>query len=207
MSGASSPEIAPLPAVMAMKDVCELIGVTAETARRLINDGALPGHRVPGGRQWVFRTEEVLAAISTWSVDGDVRRPDPTSAPELPASVECSTASGAPVSGPTEISCPAPPRPAEQGDHAWLQECTTAWIEAAAATGVDAREIRPGVVAVGDATLAISAEPCHLRIVDDFGDERDDEVVLVSVRRAAPPDQSGKTPAGVAGYERPGAAS
>lgn len=181
MSAASFPEIAPLPAVMGMKDVCDLIGITSETARRLINDGALPGHRVPGGRQWVFRTEEVLAAISAWRVDGGgavvaaVEEHDPPHSVASEDDTSCSQLD--------EITCPAPSRSAEESDEDWIHRCGEALVTALAAVKVSASYVGDGIVAIGDERREIVIETRQVQVLDDFGDDAVEEVTSVSIRR------------------------
>lgn len=129
-----------LPAVLGMEDVVQLLGLSAATVRQLVKDGHLRAHRPPGGRKWLFRADEVLNNVSSWSwgeeENGGQLPSSPTTDPEPgeDAGVD-----------PTTIWCPSPP--VKDGETATVESCAAAWLDAARRSGlqpvaVSAKEIQ-----------------------------------------------------------------
>ena len=125
----------PLAAVLTAAEVMELLGLSPPTLRRLVKDGHLRAHRLPGGQNRLFRADEVLADVSSWSSDeeeDEERQP-------LPPTVGAGTVDDR--VDPTTVWCPAPR--ADDGETAQLEECAAAWLEAARRSGLEPVPVSP----------------------------------------------------------------
>lgn len=119
-----------LPPVLGMEDVVQLLGLSAATVRQLVKDGHLRAHRPPGGRKWLFRADEVLDNVSSWSSGEE------EDAGQLPASPTAGADLGEDAGvDPTTIWCPVP-RVEDSGD-VTVEACAIAWVDAARRSGLE----------------------------------------------------------------------
>ena len=51
------------PPVLTTKRVAELLDLNPQTVQQMAKDGRLPAHRLPGGRKYLFFTEDVLGFV------------------------------------------------------------------------------------------------------------------------------------------------
>lgn len=184
MTEPAFPEIAPLSAVLGMAEVSDLLGIHATTIRRLVADGSLPGHRVPGGRQWIFRTEEILRAVSSWEWTEDApvdASAEPSDEPvdevveDWPSSDENADDTEVVITpDPLDVWCPAPPRSADLDEASWRSACTDSWIEAARREHLTCE--RAGADDLVDVDGVAYEVQVGLRekvlVLDDYGDEQ-----------------------------------
>lgn len=184
MTEAAFSEIAPLSAVLGMQEVSDLLGIHATTIRRLVSDGSLPAHRVPGGRQWIFRTEEILRAVSSWDWTEEAAvlgSAEPTDEPvddpvdDVPSCHEVADAAEVVTTlDPLDVWCPAPPRPDDLDEAGWRSACTDSWIEAARREHLTCE--RAGTGDLVDVDGVAYEVQVGLRekvlVLDDYGDEQ-----------------------------------
>ena len=161
-----------LPAVLGMEEVVELLGLSAATVRQLVKDGYLQAHRPPGGRKWLFRADEVLDNVSSWSSGEEDDVAPPASA----------KASGGGADA-AEVWCPAPLRSSEELQ--WLDECAAAWCQAAGRAGLDPHLVNATTVEVDGRSydLRVSSHQ-SVRVIDDEGDEAWQPIDAVCVAKA-----------------------
>lgn len=153
-----------LPPVLGMDEVVELLGLSAATVRQLVKDGHLRAHRPPGGRKWLFRSDEVLDNVSSWSSgeEGDDGR-----LPTVPSAG--SLAAGERVD-PTTVWCPTPR--AEYDKKPQLAECAAAWLDAARRSGLEPVLVSPTEVDVDGRVYELRRGPRErVLVVDDDGEE------------------------------------
>lgn len=157
----------PLAPVLGADEVMELLGLSPPTLRRLVKDGHLRAHRLPGGRKWVFRADEVLESVGSWPADDE----DQGEAPEQ-------ARSGAVVQLPpmqsaldvTAIWCPAPPDIDTGESH--RERCAEAWIDAARRAGLEPTLVEATRVEVGGESYELRVGPRErVLVVDDEGEE------------------------------------
>lgn len=156
--------VQPLAAVLTAAEVMELLGLSPPTLRRLVKDGHLRAHRLPGGQNRLFRADEVLDDVSSWSsADEDELAQPPLPPPDAPI-VENDRVD------PTTIWCPAPH--GHDGETAGLEECAAAWLDAARRSGLDAVLLSPTQVEVDALVYELRTGPRErVRVVDDDGEE------------------------------------
>lgn len=154
----------PLAAVLTAAEVMELLGLSPPTLRRLVKDGHLRAHRLPGGQNRLFRADEVLADVSSWSSDeeeDEERQP-------LPPTVSTVTVDDR--VDPTTVWCPAPR--ADGGGTAQLEECAEAWLDAARRSGLEPVPVSPTKVEVDGRAYELRSGPRErVRVVGDDGEE------------------------------------
>ena len=153
-----------LAAVLTAAEVMELLGLSPPTLRRLVKDGHLRAHRVPGGRDRLFRADEVLDDVSSWSSDedgGEERLPLP---PDGGAMADNERVD------PTTVWCPAPR--AVHDETPQLEECTAAWLDAARRSGLEPVPVSPTQVDVDGRVYELRNGPRErVRVVDEDGEE------------------------------------
>jgi len=148
--------VQPLAAVLGADEVMELLGLSPPTLRRLVKDGHLRAHRLPGGRKWVFRADEVLESVRSWPAEDENEPP----AADLDGKAV----------DPTEIWCSAPPHTEDEAT--WLAECAAAWCTTARQSGVEPTLTSPTTIDVGRLSYALRVGPRErVLVVDDEGDE------------------------------------
>lgn len=158
----------PLAPVLSAEEVTELLGLSPPTLRRLVRDGHLRAHRLPGGRKWVFRADEVLESVGSWPADDE---DDNGEVPE-PATTDA-VVQGATAQSPIDVAaiwCPAPP--AVDGVSSRADRCAEAWLDAARRAGLEPSLI--GVTRVdvaGDAYELRVGPRERVLVIDDDGEE------------------------------------
>jgi len=151
-----------LPAVLGMEEVVELLGLSAATVRQLVKDGHLRAHRPPGGRKWLFRSDEVLDNVGSWSSGEDEER--------LPLAPTAGTFAEGERADPTTVWCPAPR--ADGDEKRQLGACAAAWLDAARRSGLEPVLVSPTEVNVGGRVYELRSGPRErVRVVDDDGEE------------------------------------
>lgn len=152
----------PLAAVLSADEVMGMLGLSPPTLRRLVKDGHLRAHRLPGGRKWVFRADEVLESVGSWPSEEegeDQHVPSPQTAP---------SDDGERVD-PTSVWCPTPTR-ADGGTT--LEDYAAAWLDAARRSGLDPATVSPTEVCVYGRVYELRSGPRErVRVVDDDGEE------------------------------------
>lgn len=161
--------VQPLAPVLSAEEVTELLGLSPPTLRRLVKDGHLRAHRLPGGRKWVFRADEVLDSVGSWPAgdeeedDGVALRPPP------PDPVVKQPAAQSPIDV-TSIWCPAPPDIDAGESHS--ERCAQAWLDAARRAGLDPTLIPPTRIEAGGDTYELRVGPRErVLVVDDDGED------------------------------------
>lgn len=151
-----------MPAVMSMEEVVEVLGLSATTILRLVRGGHLQAHRPPGRRKWLFRADEVLDSVSSWSSGGEDDGECLPLPPAAAAAEDCVD--------PTTVWCPTPR--AEDDEKPQLEECAEAWLDAARRSGLRAVLVGPTEVDVNGLVYALRSGPRErVRVVDDDGEE------------------------------------
>ena len=157
----------PLAPVLSAEEVSELLGLSPPTLRRLVKDGHLRAHRLPGGRKWVFRADEVLESVGSWPADDEDERDAPQQAPSDAVVQLPSVQSSLDV---TAIWCPAPPDVDAGESH--TERCAEAWIDAARRAGLDPTLVEESRVEVGGETYELRVGPRErVLVVDNDGEE------------------------------------
>lgn len=154
----------PLAAVLSAEEVTELLGLSPPTLRRLVKDGHLRAHRLPGGRKWVFRADEVLESVGSWPA-GDEGPEENGSDIEPPAEEPIQVAVD-----PTAVWCPVP-APLGSTTPPGV-ECQAAWIDAASRAGLEPVAVGLSEVEVAGRVYELRAGPRQrVRVVDDDGED------------------------------------
>lgn len=150
-----------LPAVLGMEDVVQLLGLSAATVRQLVKDGHLSAHRPPGGRKWLFRADEVLDNVSSWSSGEE------EDAGQLPASP---TADAEDVGvDPTNVWCPMP---VNDGDAATVESCAAAWLDTARRSGLEPVAVSATEIQLQGCNYELRSGPRQrVLVVDEEGEE------------------------------------
>lgn len=159
----------PLSPVLSAEEVTDLLGLSPPTLRRLVKDGHLRAHRLPGGRKWVFRADEVLESVGSWPADDE---DDPVAPEGQPAEavrlVDQLPTETTPVDA-TAIWCPAPP---ELDGDSHSERCAQAWIDAARRAGAEPTLIEATRVEVAGNAYELRVGPRErVLVIDDDGDE------------------------------------
>jgi len=145
----------------------ELLGLSPPTLRRLVKDGHLRAHRLPGGRKWLFRADELLDNVSSWS-SGEEENEDQS--PLLTPSTGDGAAGNGDHVDPTTVWCPAP-RAADGGSPP-AEEYAAAWLDAARRSGLDPATVSPTEVDIDGRVYELRSGPRErVRVVDDEGEE------------------------------------
>lgn len=174
--------VQPLAPVLSAEEVTDLLGLSPPTLRRLVKDGHLRAHRLPGGRKWVFRADEVLESVGSWPADDEedqaVAEQSPAEVAEL---VDQLPTEPAPVDV-TAIWCPAPVDDGESHS----QRCAQAWIDAARRAGVQPTLMEASRVEVAGDTYELRVGPRdRVLVIDDDGEEAWQLIDAVWVERPA----------------------
>lgn len=158
----------PLAPVLSAEEVTELLGLSPPTLRRLVKDGHLRAHRLPGGRKWVFRADEVLESVGSWPADDE--EDDGVALPPAPPDpVVQSPAVQTPIDV-TAIWCPAPPDVADGESH--KARCAKAWIDAARRAGLKPTLVEATRIEVASDTYELRVGPRErVLVIDDDGEE------------------------------------
>ena len=152
-----------MPAVMSMEEVVEVLGLSATTILRLVRGGHLQAHRPPGRRKWLFRADEVLAAISSWPAEDD------GAADQLRLSPAAGTWADGERVDPTTVWCPAS---ADDGEKSQLEQNAAAWLDAARRSGLEPVAVTLTEVEIGGLVYELRSGPRErVRVVDDDGEE------------------------------------
>ena len=156
--------------VLSAEEVTELLGLSPPTLRRLVKDGHLRAHRLPGGRKWVFRADEVLESVGSWPADDDEDQAVAEQSPvEVAEPVDQLPTEPAPVDV-TAIWCPAPPD-VDAGD-SQSERCAEAWIDAARRAGAQPTLTEATRVEVAGDTYELRVGPRErVLVIDDDGEE------------------------------------
>lgn len=164
--------VQPLAPVLSAEEVTELLGLSPPTLRRLVKDGHLRAHRLPGGRKWVFRADEVLESVGSWPAgdDGEGEHDRLAGPVPVPDQIEHPLSDDQPAVDAANVWCPAPPKSEDSAAHA--QQCAAAWLDAAQRAGLAASLVGSTLVDVGGSAYELRVGPRErVLVVDDDGEE------------------------------------
>lgn len=156
--------------VLSADEVMELLGLSPPTLRRLVKDGHLRAHRLPGGRKWVFRADEVLESVGSWPSDDedDGEAPEQVPTPPVDQVVPLPT-----EQMPVDVAavwCPAPPDVV--AGESYGGRCAEAWIDAARRAGLDPTPVSATRVDIAGEAYELRVGPRErVLVVDDDGEE------------------------------------
>ena len=160
----------PLAPVLSAEEVTELLGLSPPTLRRLVKDGHLRAHRLPGGRKWVFRADEVLDSVGSWPADDEDEPMVPEQLPAEAAELVDRLPTETPPVDVTAIWCPAPPDVDDGESHS--ERCAEAWIDAARRAGAQPTLIEATRVEVAGDPYELRVGPRErVLVIDDDGEE------------------------------------
>lgn len=161
----------PLAPVLSAEEVTELLGLSPPTLRRLVKDGHLRAHRLPGGRKWVFRADEVLESVGSWPAEGEEdEEPGHLARPGLVLDPIPDQRGENRSTDIADVWCPAPPGAEDTEAHA--QRCAAAWLDAAQRAGLAATLVGSMRAVVDGSAYELRVGPRErVLVVDDDGEE------------------------------------